>query len=460
MPPPAMRIGHALRVIVAASIPIGALTLLQWWYAAPTPRTPLDWAVQILMGFWLPPMLFAILTIIGFCIYRQPKVPKRGPGQVVSLGIGICYRIVTRGTNPEVVAETVANIRQQMADYPLFPYHIEVVTQAPLDLSGVDLTLIYVPERYRTPRGTLYKARALHYALQVSGLEDGDWIVHMDEETQLTPSAVLGIRRAVEQEERSGRYRIAQGTFLYYRMLRTHPLLTMADMIRTGDDMGRFHLMHRIGFPVFGVHGSWLVIRNSVAKDVGFDFGPECSLTEDACWALIHMAKGHRFRWADGYMVEQPPVSWADFMRQRRRWFWGLVMVVKHAPLAIRHRLVLAASVGLWSISWLSGLATYVTFAVHQAAPMGVRLPANFTVAAFMLLYLLGLRENLHEMRVPFLRRFGWYIVQIVALPAVTLAEPLAVLFALVRPDLGFHIVKKPPTTPLAGHAATEVVRS
>src|SRR3712207_3004260 len=126
---------------------------------------------------------------------------------------------------------------------PLFPYVIEVVIEevARLDLlpAGEDISYIVVPKVYQTPNRSLYKARALQYALENSTIPDDAWLVHLDEETQPTRSGIKGIARMIAEEEVSGKLRVGQGAILYHRAWKVHPWLTLADMVRTGDDFAR-----------------------------------------------------------------------------------------------------------------------------------------------------------------------------------------------------------------------------
>jgi egghead protein (zeste-white 4 protein) len=332
-----------------------------------------------------------------------------------------------------------------MARAPLFPYRIEVVTDLPIELPrGGDLRHIVVPPEYRTPHRSLYKARALQYALERSSLPDGAWILHLDEESHITPRLVAGIRDAVSEEERSGQHRIGQGAILYHRNLRRHPVMTLADMIRTGDDFGRFYCQQRLGVSLFGLHGSFILVRNSVERAVGFDFGRDGSITEDAFWALVQMQRGYRTRWVDGYMVEQSPQSVADFVKQRRRWFIGLIKVVRHAPVALRFRLGLLCSVVVWSMAWLGILYSYVNLVAGFEASAPIQIIGNVAFATFIATYVLGLKLNLDELPpVGALRAVALYVAQVVLIPVFALLEAAGVLYALVKPDAGFHVIRK-----------------
>ncbi len=199
-----------------------------------------------------------------------------------------------------------------------------------------------MPNGYRTPNGSRFKARALHYALLHSPIPENAWIVHLDEETQPTSSGVKGIGRFIAAEEASGRLRIGQGALLYHREWERHPFLTLADNVRTGDDFARFYFQHSLGLALFGLHGSYIVVRNDIEKATGgFDFGPHGDITEGAFWAMKAMQEGRRSAWVEGYLGEQSCLSLKDFLRQRRRWFQGLVKVVLHAPVKLRWRFFL-----------------------------------------------------------------------------------------------------------------------
>lgn len=95
-------------------------------------------------------------------------------------------------------------------------------------------------------------------------------------------------------------------------------------MRRTGDDLGHYYLQHRVGFTLFGLHGAYIVCRQDVEAKIGLDLGPRGSITEDAWWILLAMKQSYRTKWIDGYLEEQATQSLMDFLKQRRRWYYGL----------------------------------------------------------------------------------------------------------------------------------------
>lgn len=404
---------------------------------------------------WAAPALGAVATIAGLLSYGGLPPRSRGGSLAdphpVACPQQVVFRVVSRGRNVEALAATVAAVHTQMGALPLFPWRIEVITDVRVVLPRHPrMRRLVVPPRYRTPGGSLYKARALHYASKVSSLPDDTWIFHLDEESRLSPSLVIGIRDAVVQEEASGRHRIGQGAILYGRNLHQHPFLSLADSVRTGDDLGRFHFQHRLGrgLTVFGLHGSFILVRASVERQCDFDVGPEGSITEDAFWAVRQMALGNRCRWVDGYLLEQSTQSVGDFVRQRRRWFSGLVRVVLYAETTLLVRVLLAVFMAVWSVSWIGMLYTVANLFLGLRTPAVLAALADLALVTAVTTYVIGLAVMLRErppLSLP--RRAGLYAAQVLLLPAFAVLEAAGVVLGLVRPEQGFHVVQKSDVT-------------
>jgi egghead protein (zeste-white 4 protein) len=397
--------------------------------------SPPGW--ELLNLIWLiyvPPI---VVGIVGLSVYRNTSAPAHPIDNLIS------YRIISRGQNFQALQQTIDSIGRVMRENPLFAYRIEVVTDLPVKIPpGVRHFLM--PFQYRTAKGSMYKARAMQYALEHSDLGRDAWIMHLDEESEITPSVVNGIAAAVSEEEKSGRHRIGQGAILYHRLLDRHPFLTLADSLRTADDLGRFYLQYRFGKAVFGMHGSFILVRNSVEKAVGFDLGPAGSITEDTYWSLVLSASGHGFRWVDGYILEQSTQSLGDFLKQRRRWFLGLTLAVTSAPAPWRDKAILGASLITWASTLLAWPITIANLLNGTTAPEWIQIAASFALAGYVTHYLVGLFVNLNDREVHGWKRLYFYLFQILALPIYSIMESAAVVYAVLRPDFdGFHVVEK-----------------
>ena len=437
--------GHRILVLGTLVISMAALYCLQaWlWPVAQQPQNLLEtiWSWGSLL--WVGAVIPGLMGLAGLLSYSHPKELD----VVQPIDKLVSLRIVSRGTNVEALTDTIRRCQKEMARTPLFPYVIEVVT----DTKSIDLLppnksirYIVVPTDYQTPKKSLYKARALQYAVENSTLPNDSWIVHLDEETQMTRSGIKGICAMIREEEASGALRIGQGAILYHRKWQRHPFLTLADNVRTGDDFARFHFQHKLGLTVFGLHGSYIVVRNDIEKAIGFDFGYQGSITEDAFWALMAMQRGHRCRWVEGYLEEQSTQSVGDFIKQRRRWFQGLAKVAVYAPVKLRWRLSIGINTALWAMAPFALLYTIAHLFFGTATNPVIHFLANFSFASFAVLYLVGLKANLDEYGIyNILTRLRWTLAQVLLLPIFSAMESLGVLAAIFRPVAGFHVVKK-----------------
>jgi len=438
-------IRHRTNVIMIMAASVAALYTVQTlaWPHSPLPSSTLMHAWSLASVLWLSAAVPAACELAGLLMHRYP----RNLGRVRPIPQLVCWRIVSRGINTEALTATIRRCRAESRANPLFRYVIEVVTDTSHDglpEPAPDLIYIRVPTSYRTPGATRNKARALQYALQQSRLPDDAWVVHLDEETRPTASGIRGIARMIDEEEKTGRLRIGQGTIVYHRDWKAHPFFTLSDCVRTGSDLGRLYLSMRIGVPLFGLHGSYIVVRNDVEKRVGFDVGPIGSITEDAFWGCQQMQAGHRCRWVDGYLEEQCTQSVPDFMKQRRRWFNGLVKVAVFAPVKLRWRLVIGISMAAWALAPLAWAYTLAHFALGGYIDPWVRAVANGSFAVYITTTIIGLKVNLAEHGVTSrFRRTGWCLGWLMLMPVFSLMESASVAYAMVRPTNSFHVVKK-----------------
>ncbi len=436
---------HRLWVTLYFAAGMVALYTLQLWLwpESRLPHTTIEYVLYWGSVLWLAPLLSALCALAGLLWFRHPKHLDA----VESINKLVSWRIVSRGTNVEALSRTIHRCHAEMSKTPLFPYIVEVVTDRldpAMPPQGENLRYFRVPDDYRTPNRSLYKARALHYATEHSPLPDDAWLVHLDEETHPTASGIRGVCAMIREEEASGALRIGQGAIVYHRKRREHPILTLADSIRTGDDFGRFYLQHKFGVTLFGLHGSYIVVRNDAEKSIGFDFGPEGSITEDAFWALVAMERGYRCRWVNGYMEEQSTESVGDFVRQRRRWYQGLAKVVLYAPVKLRWRLPLGINTFLWTFTPFGILYNVIQLFYGFKHAWWIILLASSSFVVFIVIYLIGLQANLHEHGVQgWFKRAGWFMAQLVLIPIFAALEGLGVLAAIFRPAAGFDVVKK-----------------
>ncbi|RMG92642.1 MAG: hypothetical protein D6706_16535 [Chloroflexi bacterium] len=416
--------------------------------------------MNILKLFWLIPLPYAILNFYSFIRYPACIRPYFRPIIWASRHFhGTFYfRYVTRGQNPNLVADNVRHAYHLLQQNLPNQWVIEVVTDIPLDPGIADerIRIIVVPATYQTERGTRYKARSLHYALHASTATDTDWIIHLDEETRFNKETLWAIYRFVAREHHDVRVgkrqyaRIGQGVILYGRGTVVNWLTTLADSIRVGDDYGRFRLQFENGKAYFGMHGSFIVIQNHVEKTIGLDHGPDASITEDAYFALVAQQIGIEFAFIHTFMYEKSPFSLRDFIRQRRRWFGGLWMCVLSGNLPLKERIILGTFMVLWSFSWLCIVMVYVNFIYPTGTPVWLAVTGGVSFAYYVTLYLIGFFRTFNPRDGFF--RFGALLgAQLVLIPIFSLMEAAGVFYGLVSPPREFYVVQKEwlrPTQP------------
>ena len=124
----------------------------------------------------------------------------------------ICFRVVTRGTYPQLVKKNLEYNISVLKGFEKLKYKYEVVTDNKIgDINIIERCYeLVVPEEYSTKTGAKFKARALQYAMEqnVSDLDVDDLVVHLDEETRISKSAVFGIINFANQNQ----HQIGQGS--------------------------------------------------------------------------------------------------------------------------------------------------------------------------------------------------------------------------------------------------------
>ncbi len=478
------------------------LSLLLLWLQAALDRVPfhtsaLRTVVQWAELTWLAPVPLAMILWLGWFIFteavRPNPVPTGAPQITGRRGlltfapakpVRLIFRFVTRGDNIEVLRDSVAAVHQAFARYQQVtgPYLIEIVSECPVYLNmGVDSrTRIYVvPPDYVTQHRSRFKARALTYLQKQVRPQPEDWYIYLDEESLVDEKMLAGLYRFIqrsievetlasrpvqtplrgytsaspsEQARQHGKKRraaglIGQGAILYQG---GNWFFRGADALRTADDLGRFRLQYALGLPMFGIHGSYIVIRGRDDARLSFDVGSANSITEDAAWALKAWAQGFRFAWVEGYLHEQPPQRARDFVRQRSRWLSGIRAVLSDTKIPLPYRICLGIFTGLWQLAFLPFLVAVIALFVHASPFLWMRLPADFAWATFTLAYLQGIDvQGKHSH--PFLKkkRIELQLKRVVSWLLVlcsiwyALLEAAGVIYSL-RPKQGFFVIQKP----------------
>jgi beta-1,4-mannosyltransferase len=417
----------------------------------PGDKTPwVEAVMNILKLSWLIPLPYGLVNFYAYL--RHPvKFDPQAPSITRSLRVKMVFRIITRGHNPHLVAESVQRAYHVLATQ-LRPsdWCIEVVSDHPLALDehNGQVRLIVVPEDYQPANGAKYKARGLQYALEVSEVGDEDWIIHLDEETAFDQNTVRAIHRFIYKQRRQialgeQQYpKIGQGVIVYGKGQVQNWLTTLADSIRVGDDFRRFRLQFEHGKAWFGMHGSFIVVNNAIERQIGFDHGAGSSITEDSYFALVAQAAGIQFDFIHAYMYEKSPFTLKDFIQQRRRWFGGIWFCALTPTLPLKDRAILAVFMLMWSLGWTCPVMVVINLIYPTGTPLWLGIGGGIAFAFTVWMYVVGFictydQAELKE------RYFFLLAAQILLVPLFSVMESVAVLYSLFFPPKDFYIVQK-----------------
>lgn len=398
--------------------------------------------LRFLTAIPIPQAMFNFLGLVCYNTYP----PKPTLNSSTLFGPFLCFRTVTRGTFPDLLKKNVEKNIDICSRIGLDNYIIEVVTDIPLNLPSTPrFREIIVPLDYVTANHTRYKARALNYCLEpnVDMLTDADWIVHLDEETLLTESSVIGIFNFIND----GKYSLGQGVITYANEIISW-ITTLADLVRVGMDYGmiRFCLkfLHR---PVFSWKGSFIVAKSSVEKQITYDFGIEGSIAEDCFFALSAWRDGHQFGFIEGEMWEKSTFSIIDYIYQRQRWVKGIYNVFRSRQIQWKYK----CGISVMLLSWVTMPLTVLNVVLVPLYPLpmwrSMNILCGFMGAVMLFLFIFGAVKSFSP------RRLGWVkyvllcLVPVLILPVSMILETLGVVMALKgRKSNSFHIVNKQTT--------------
>lgn len=404
--------------------------------------------LYLLRYLTLIPIPQAIFNFLGIVIYNtHPPRPKLKTSTL--FGPCICFRIVTRGTFPELVKKNVERNIEVCSRIGLDNYIMEVVTDTAISLpKSPRHREVVVPTQYKTKNNTLYKARALNYCLEngVNMLSDNDWIVHLDEETLLTESSVIGIINFISD----GSYKFGQGVITYANEEIVSWITTLADLVRVGMDYGmiRFCLKY-LHKPVFSWKGSFIVSSVGVERQITYDFGMEGSIAEDCFFALTAWKQGHQFGFVEGEMWEKSTFSVQDYVQQRKRWVQGIYNVFFSALIPFKYKY----GITLMLLSWVAMPFTVSNIVLVPLCPLpmwrSLIILFAFMGAVITFMFVFGAIKSFSP------RRLGWpkYIILciiplLISVVSMVMETTACVLALCTRKQNTFHIVNKQATGP------------
>jgi hypothetical protein len=400
---------------------------------------------------WTLPTGLSVMAVMGAIRARRSLLRRPGVGVDSSCERLLVVQVPTIGRRDVMPAlrRVVASMEQALpANFTR--WRVDVVAEETSEardeleeLRSEHVRVLYVPVAYATPRGTQAKARAncwLDERRQQEGETSGDvWVLHMDDDTAIGPDTAEHIARFINANPFGDpRMKVlAQGVLTYPRAMSSKPLVWLADAVRPGSDLSVFPLWTGGGRPLLGAHGELLLVRSDIEASIGWDYGRLLSITEDANFALLFATRfPGRSAWFPARCYGSAPESFADLVKQRKRWARGLLHVARNPAVPFRNRFLMRYAL----TSWVLGPLQHVLVVLGISALLGVRytapvqqwllLPWALNMAVGLWMYLDGLRANGHASggRVPLRYWFGLLLI-----PVFTLIEGWAGLRGFVE---------------------------
>ncbi|KAJ9386718.1 CAZyme family GT2 [Paecilomyces variotii] len=371
----------------------------------------------------------------GLLLPARPFAYARSPKRRSFRSIRIC--LVTKGTNFQTVINSTASWHN-LRHYPQLIF--DVLVDAP-ETDRFRKALPHFINVYRVPDAKSFqanfarhKARALEWYRIQCQLTAEDWVLHLDEETELDDFA---IQTCIDFIER-GSEDIGMGTIFYNgRNHWQNTLMTVAEISRISEDWGRFQLPMRVSHrPLLGwMKGSWNIINGAVENNVTWD--TNCA-AEDFWFAFNATRLGYKFGWIHAIAREQPPETVNDFIRQRRRWYTGIWSI---DSFSVKMGLLLALLVPLWVL-------IYPIVALVRGGSISV--PYWFFVwllfshaADIHGLIVACLMEDMDTPGIGAISMLWHLLLSVVLSPITNLLQTGAMISVLIAPAPGFYIINK-----------------
>jgi len=250
-----------------------------------------------------------------------------------------------KAENVEVVIVSIANSKVKKALFECIahtkktlnvPIWILVDEGSELIPELIGLNLVIVPKDYR--RDLVGKGRAMNFFIETK-VEGRKWYTFVDDDNLVHDDGFLFEIPGYDEKGY-----VAMNPVLYPRRGKSDISYVM-DSIRYFDDLFIFRFFTGLlKTPLIGLHGELLTVKGEVLKEIGYD---NRSLTEDFRFASELVRRGYKTWQSSTKVCIKSPNSVKDFLKQRGRWFKGIMDDWKYCPVTMKivvaSRLVMGA---------------------------------------------------------------------------------------------------------------------
>lgn len=176
---------------------------------------------------------------------------------------------------------------------------------------------------------------------------------------------------------------------------------------------------------------------------MSFDNGPDGSVAEDCFFAMKAFSKGYTFDWIEGEMFEKSPFTVMDFLRQRKRWLQGILLVVHSKAIPFKYKIFLTMSVYSWCFSPLSISNIFFAVKYPMPCPYLIDLMCAFLGSIGLYMYIFGVLKSFSLYRFGVLKSIICIFGAICTTPLNVVTENVAVVWGVLTNKHQFYVVDK-----------------
>ena len=351
----------------------------------------------------------------------------------------LIFQVTTKGNIP-IVQNTVDRINAVCKDINYDKFELWVVTDVQEKFQNC--RTIIVPTKFSC--NALYKGRALQYAVELRREEGKNTkeisVFHLDDESLITKQTLCSILTYLEGTPKP----ISEGLIIY--PLQEKEKIKFPHLMDTLRPFCCFECMEfmRTGKPDY-IHGSNLLIRSDIEEEVGWQNGK--TLAEDTLFAIQAKKKigSEAFGWHGGVVEEQSPLNFRDLMKQRKRWFYGLIQNLKY--LSRIDKISQSFRAILWTAGFMAGIASILAWTgplfklPYQLIPLEFKILFTITSVMWLLSYQVGVLMNSKYLSLK--RRVEFHFMTLLFSVPIGLIECAVPLISVISKPKTFEVIKK-----------------
>lgn len=389
---------------------------------------------------WIAWILSSVLFIrfyIHIAHYRTKLISK--PLKEKFGTPSLIFQVTTKGNIP-IVQKTVDRINAVCKEISYDKFELWVVTDAQEQFQNC--RTIMVPPHFSC--NALYKGRALQYAVEIRKKEgkntDEISVFHLDDESLITKQTLCSVLTYLEGNPKP----ISEGLIIY--PLQEKEKIKFPHLMDTLRPFCCFECMEfmNTGKPAY-IHGSNLLVRSDVEEKVGWQNGK--TLAEDTLFAIQAKKKigPEAFGWHGGVVEEQSPLNFQDLMKQRKRWFYGLIQNLKY--LSKIDKVSQSFRAILWTAGFIAGIASILAWTgplfnlPFQTIPDFFKILFTITSVMWLLSYQIGVLMNSKYLTLK--RRTEFHLMTLLFSIPIGLIECAVPLISVIRKPKSFEVIKK-----------------